>query len=109
MKACFRIIHDLLGSEEWPIARLLLEEMRLLHIQPSVICFNATLTAYANAMRWESAVQLFLLMQKDSLPDRVSLGPQAVVILFLNALCFDIDKNSLKTLLTWTHFHFLFA
>jgi len=53
---------------------MLLQEIKQLDLQPTVACFNTTLTAYANAMEWEAALQLFLSMEEGLNADVVSLS-----------------------------------
>eukprot|EP00913_Durusdinium_trenchii_P000129 g117.t1 len=61
-------------SSEWKLAMELIQELSHSRIQPSVICCNALLTAYANSTLWERALHLFLHMEKELRADDVSLG-----------------------------------
>ena len=56
------------------MAELLLQEMACRHLEPSVACFNATLTAYGNALQWEAALHLLFVLDQGLKADFVSLG-----------------------------------
>lgn len=68
------LTRDIFSFEEWKLAMELIQELSHSRIQPSVICCNALLTAYANSTLWERALHLFLHMEKELRADDVSLG-----------------------------------